>query len=340
MRLLVSFLVLFLSYTPSEVLYVNSKYLCFFMLAIMSIFASSLYNSNLAITEAAWYLQYAFMFATLLRIKIYIRVIEFYCLAFSLYFLAFVAQGNTVYILETGRVSRNAIGYGLTLLCVLYYISLDQNKKIVRYSYIIPAIMSVVIVWSGSRSGILSFVILLIGDLLGRRDNRNYKKIFRIIAFVILIYVVYMYLSMKGFTDAYFSAFSTKSGLKLIEDTRFEIIREYARQSSENIFNIVLGTKLDSVPIIARLSGNPHNMFVRLHANFGIVFFMIICICSIRALIYLFKENIGMAFVFLALLARGFSDIVGFSGLYDPVVYYFIFYFCNKYSDNNIYQKK
>ncbi len=290
--------------------------------AWIGLFIGILYNNNLEWTELIWCIKYFCIAYVLLQGELWEKPVIITYMGFVLFFFLSFYKGQSIFTLAES-VSRNAIGMNLLLLVSIYYISITR-KEGHRFSFMVPLSFLLITFWTGSRSSIITAFILLFGEIFSRKKEQS-RKIFLKLAIILMLFVLsVMWLNKSGRLDSYLGAFALKSNLVLIQDTRFELIAVYFDSCVKKMGNLFWGADLNSIPRIAYFSGNPHNMFIRLHANFGLVFFLLITIKSIKTSVYLLKNNQMLFFVFVAMLARGFADIVGFTGLFDPIIYFFL----------------
>ena len=112
-----------------------------------------------------------------------------------------------------------------------------------------------------------------------------------------------------------------------IQDSRTDINAEYISESSRTIQNLMFGSPLDNVIAIKEVEGNPHNSFIRLHVYFGIIGVVIFISIFILSIFKLFKMRAYLLlYLLFALLLRAFTDSAAFHGVFDPLIYFLLFY--------------
>lgn len=309
----------------------------FYSSLIILMTLSYLYNRNIDFTYILLYFQYIFITVALIRICLWKSCVFFYLLIIFIFYSWKIMLGYLPDDIMISTLSRNNISIYILLFCALYYISFNKKNK---GNYIIALVGFVICLWSGSRSGIFSSIILLVGVVITeierlKKLKEGIKKIkyllMQLAAIICIVVIVHFVINNSNFLESVFYMFRIKNssnafGEGIIYDIRFMIIRDYLNSVLCNMKNFFWGAPYKSIDLIQWLQGNPHNMYISLHSHFGLVGFVLIVFYSIFSLLFFLKANRLYFFVFLSVLVRGFSDNAGFFGIYDPIVFYFIFY--------------
>lgn len=309
----------------------------YFMLLIVHALSVSV-NHNLGMTSIVQYFRYIFIAVALPRVKLDSRITRAVLWCLILFFLSFMLRGvNADAIIRNSSV--NAISAHLILFEFLFLISADGNNGV--DSLIVALLSMFIIIWSGSRSGIIGGFFIILASL--KTDGYDFLK-------RIKIYLKYFPAAIAAFLFIYlnresvFRTIITKRMIRsqygqenLLQDVRFQAIREYAEAVFTNIQNFIWGESLSNVSSIVILGKNPHNSYIQLYAMFGFAGFFIVTVLIIRSL-YLFYKNkhFSLLFLLMAIFLRSFSDILAFVGYYDPLFWYMIFEiplfrYCNGY---------
>lgn len=309
----------------------------FYSSLIILMTLSYLYNRNIDFTYILLYFQYIFITVALIRTCLWKGCVFFYLLIIFIYYSWKIVLGYLPDDIMISTLSRNNISIYILLFCALYYISFNKKNK---GNYIIALVGFVICLWSGSRSGIYSSIILLVGVVTTeierlKKLKEGIKKIryllMQLAAIICMVVIVHFVINNSNFLDSVFYMFRIKNsnnafGEGIIYDIRFMIIRDYLNSVLYNMKNFFWGAPYKTIDLIQWLQGNPHNMYISLHSHFGLLGFVLIVFYSIFSLLFFLKANRLYFFVFLSILVRGFSDNAGFFGIYDPIVFYFIFY--------------
>lgn len=309
-----------------------------FSLLILSIAVGCIMNKNLEYTEIIWYFKYIFIVYVLLKDRLWKVPFLIAFFMWSLFLVVQMLSGVKATELTHG-VSQNAIGLYLLPFIVLFFIA-TRDKPSTKYNVFLAVTYSFISVWTGSRSAVIVGLLLMMDCILFEKNRVSKKILLRLVAVGILLFAVVGYLQATGKINAYFDLISGREQRPISEEPRFVIIMEYLESCSLSIKNFLFGAKLGTTPLIAMYGGNPHNMLIRLHANMGLVCFLVITWLIAWTIIRLSKNNKTYLFVFIALLFRGITDSIGFTGSYDPLVLYFIFFTYRNYRRYGIGQIK
>ncbi|MHB1484509.1 MAG: hypothetical protein ACYCYI_07560 [Saccharofermentanales bacterium] len=301
-----------------------------FSLLIVCLLLSSVYNGNMALSEIIIYAQFIFLSLCLFRIRMWHIASLASALGITGFCILQIARGVSPDSVMVG-VSRNSISIYIMVFVVLYYISLQQNGF--KPNIYIASLAFLSAIWGGGRSGIYALALFLAAVVIGRYLELKYSDIsvmvYRRMKYGVFLVVgliaVIAYMAQNGdFVDSLLSIYRAKSSVNAADDIRFTMIAEYASIAVKNIWSLLLGVPLGMVKSMQVYNGNPHNMYINLHAQFGLIPFIAIMVLCVNAAIKLARENVMWLLIFISLLFRGFSDIVGFYGVFDPLIFWFV----------------
>ncbi len=245
--------------------------------------------------------------------KLY-KTINYIILLFFLYYIIRGVPPDEIF-----SVSRNFISVVL-LICTGYQIiSSYQNNK--RPSLILLLLSLIVAIWSIGRSGISTYLFLLICYPFISNLKFHYKVMF--ITFIVLTCVaLYIYLYESLFVTA-ISRFQTMG----FEDIRETVNKDYFFTTIQSPLNVLIGTPLTTIKSMFYVDYNPHNSFIRLHIFYGLFGFIIVISTLITSLFkYLVNGNYIFMIMLIALIFRSAVDSTSFHGPLDILIYFFLFF--------------
>lgn len=303
---------------------VNSYLMLFGALFTILMLLSSLYNANADYLDTLWIWSYIGIAA--LVYECYISPKVFWGVAYSviLFILFFMFQGHAAdELLKMG--SENNISAYIIFFVLLGYLSEKKDNKAMRY---IPAFLILAIsLWTGSRSGVLSTVVLIgcifLHTLLVVRKGKL-GTLFKI-GFLVFVGIW----AVNHFFGDYMVSFFEKMDRYGNTSIRTEIWLEYMNGVFDNLGNFLFGVNMfdGKSPLLKYYDGNTHNSFLMLHEKFGIVGVLIGCIFMIKSILRA-KSNKNIVLIIVALVAsvRMFFDWIAFPGLYDVIFWIFALY--------------
>lgn len=302
-----------------------------FSLLMVFLLLSSFYNDNMALSEIIIYAQFIFLSLCLFRIKLWHVASLISIFGITGFCILQIVRGVSPDSVMVG-VSRNSISIYIMIFVVLYYISLQQNGF--KPNIYIASLAFLSAVWGGGRSGIYALALFLVAVVIGRYIELRYSDIsvtvyrrmkYGVFLIIGLIAAVAYMAQNEDFIDSLLSIYRAKSSVSAVDDIRFTMIAEYAGIAIKNVWSLLLGVPLGIVKSMRVYNGNPHNMYINLHAQFGLIPFIAVAVLCGNVLINFARENIMWFLIFLSLLFRGFSDIAGFYGVFDPLIYFFLY---------------
>lgn len=287
---------------------------------------SIIYNHNFSYSSILLVMRHFFIAMALARTKINKKLIS---IAF------WVLVGYFVYLLVTGyytggvgrSISQNAISIYLVLFLALHFLA---NQEVFDLnSWMMVGVSMILTIWTGSRGGIISIATLIIGMIICERKKINFRhlriKILLGIGIGILITLLGIWYIDKKVGLDYYLLLLRRSRESLRDNVRFRIIAEYIEATKTSFGSLLFGVKLGTTSLIGILEGNPHNSYIYAHANFGIVYLILILFLLMRACKNYFTKKDLLLYVLICIALRSFSDIPAFPGIYDALFYYLIF---------------
>lgn len=299
----------------------------FFM--VVSSFLAMIFGEN-NVLESFVFLVSNFGFATAFLFSYEkSKKFSFVVLGFLIWFSAYALAGLEAE--KFFRVSRNFISIFLLLILSIYYIFCWRDNR--KPTLFIPFIIFVLSVWAGGRSGIaVSFFVF--ASSLFFIEKRNSKKLLIILMGLSSLVCLMLFFESIISLDLAFERFS-RLGL---DSVRWDINRVYYNEAFNNIKNLMFGVPLEEINLISSLGSNPHNSFIALHLNYGLLGFVFVITLLLITIVFLFYNKLWIVIiVFVACISRSFFDISAFYGPLDPIVYsiFFIFIYFKFFEERN-----
>lgn len=307
-------------------------FVCFFLFYLITLLLEAILIENVDIVHfmRSIALYGTFMIMILFPIKYYQGFILFYITA--CYFIKAFLSGEM--FKEVLANSGNYISIFLILSLSLYYIGLNNTKRTITLIDIIPIIISLLItVWSNSRSGMIIFFFLFVTFLLVLIFNSKHRESKYIRFFYILLAMSSFFIIWYCFNEYEeifnFSKFERKG---FDGEDRVDMWLAYWYKMHDSIFYFLFGAPLGEIPIIRNVLNNPHNSFIQLHAQNGIVMFVVFFIFLFKSIVIYARHNIIYLLLIIAIMARGMTDVMIF-GQYGMVVVLYLVLLPYKYKD-------
>lgn len=242
----------------------------------------------------------------------------FYCLAG--YFLLLIVSG-----VPGGAAlkycSYNGISQAMLAACIPLYIVLNsENKK----TDLIPALLTLFIsVWGIGRSGILASLVLFSGLLLAKLKGRP-KSVLHLAAYLVLAFFV-MAATNFSFIRGAVQHYAERGGTWR-DEARSTMWTNYFRNL--DLQRVAFGANVVTDPWSEGEVNeyNYHSSFISLHSQAGLAGLLTMAL-MILALAMLYRTNMVLFSLFLALSLRASVDQFIFFGRFDFIPFFFIFYF-------------
>lgn len=209
--------------------------------------------------------------------------------------------------------SENNISVYLLLLVCLYFYSIRKKNQLPY----IPILLTLVItLWSASRGGLISVGLLLVGASLYNYTQIKGRK--NLIIFLIILALFSCFFGIDSF-NSLLEPMETKFRNYGAESLRFLIWNDYFNSALNDPIQFVFGVKIFNFSNVwLSHYGNPHNSFLTLHANFGMLGVFFVFFGFMKKIIDILVQRDFVFFVILAaLISRSFFDWTAFSGPYD-----------------------
>lgn len=130
-------------------------------------------------------------------------------------------------------------------------------------------------------------------------------------------------MSHQEIYELIFSRFIEKSDTDLQDEPRYLMNMEYL-SNLNNPMSFLFGAGFDKCPTIA-FYNNPHNTFVYIHGNYGIIWLLVWTFVFIKSILLFVKTKQWLpCFYIAAILIRLTSDTLAGPGVLDIILFYFI----------------
>lgn len=211
-----------------------------------------------------------------------------------------------------GFISSVLIAYAMFIQGLDY----SNNRKL---DFVMPLFVLALSIYGLSRSGLLcSFLYLsIILAVTFESLNKWFKGLFLLILIAFVIYSIPYVMEFYEYSEMV-TKFENK-GMDL--DYRDEFWRWYF--SNIDLMTFVTGVDYHSYLNTMGFNDNIHNSYIKLHGTLGLmgIFLMIYILKRIK---YFVKRDVIMAFLFIILLVRGFTDTIYFFTYLDFAVFYYV----------------
>ena len=322
-------LILFIIVFGTERKGLSSAEIAFFILMFLSQMISSFINGNSEFTGVVLGLRYVFIAILTVQAKLNYKIILLAYYSLYTYIIYMLFTGNAVSSL-TYQVSYNSITVIGVSLLALSYIAAHQNGRNIQIIQAIVLLFTAV--WVGTRTGIIIGVFLVICLLFFAGVTRE-KKVQRakmLLSIVVVCgIVIFLFSKTSRWEEFLFQyTYKTSHGGSLFDDVRWQMVAEYVDECLSNPVYFLIGGSYSEIHLIHLFENNPHNMFISLHANYGLLGFLMVIFFLIKTGVIFYKKNKVYLFVLIALVFSGFGNICGFPGLYDTLTFYLILVAC------------
>ncbi|MDD4672228.1 MAG: hypothetical protein PHI03_04780 [Bacteroidales bacterium] len=230
---------------------------------------------------------------------------------------------------EIFSISRNFISVVLLIAASYHIISAHQNNKKISLILLISSL--VLSIWATGRSGIIVFTLLLLSVILIDKKYKKYRVYF-VSLLLIVVYLIYIFL----FSDLLNSGLVRFVNYGIEDSARSGVNTEYIAKMKESFLYILTGAPLKEVQSIVALDLNPHNSIIRLHIYYGLLGVLCLSFLLIKTSCFFIREkNYIYLSLLICLLLRSLVDSTSFHGPLDPLLFYLLFLFLDKKSNEN-----
>lgn len=240
---------------------------------------------------------------------VYYLIVAFF---YSQYFIIGV-DSHGVLGLRSGAINTIVL-LSLSVIIQLYDYHYYQKISLLPSVVILP-----IAVMSWNRTGLLSSAIYMLSVFFVGSSNVS-KKNTRTALYVLLIFFI-LFMVVR-----YYDWFQETSIYSKIEEQgansgRSSIWSDYF--STFGIIQFLFGRAIDEHHLLLGTFANPHNSFIMLHAQTGVLAVFFICVVIKRLWLY-WKKNRFVFMLFFVLILRCFFDMAYFFQPFDFVFYTFI----------------
>ena len=335
---LVGFYALLYSVLKKGIRGINAYLILIGVLYSVFMILSLLYNGNADYMDLLWI--WAYMGIAILTYEFEISKRTYWNIAYFIIVLIciYVVRGGAAdNLLSMG--SQNNISAYVIFFVIMGYLSLMKEKRTIKYYAIFLTLA--ICLWTGSRAGIISASLLLVGTFLYNFLAIKGQKIQSLVKWCGLI--CFAVWAVNHFFGKYLLGLTAKLDRYGSGSIRTEIWREYIQGIEANIGNFFLGanTSDGTYQWLSFYNGNTHNSFLMLHAKFGLLALGLLIVLIFFVVHKAIKEkNYIMIIILLAASARMFFDWIAFPGLYDVLFWYMYLYILSRhdYEDRRLEQ--
>ncbi len=249
----------------------------------------------------------------------------FFYVSISFFIIAYFTGVKAAFVLTS---SGNYVSVLMILSAALYYISLYNSGLKLKLIHLLPALICFLLsIWARGRGGILTCTILLALLVLCYTINFAHSGgsiRYFVIAIIVIVALGCLYIADINPIEDFFSL--GKWSNKGFNNNDREIIwAAYYEKLKESVIYILNGAPLNDIPIIHSFNNNTHNSFIQLHANNGLVPFLIFMVFMVKSLIKYIRENkYLMAIVLFTLFIRGMTEKFIFGQYGMPIMMYLV----------------
>lgn len=251
----------------------------------------------------------------------YINATIFFYISIAVFIVAYFTGIQASTLLTS---SGNYVSVLIILAAAIYYISLNNSGKAFRLIHVMPSFICLLLaVWAGGRGGILSctvLFVLLIGYYLANYVRAGGARRYVFVLIVSSVVVIYLCLYSINFIDIFMSLGKWSS--RGIDNTARELIwNSYFEKMDENLLYILNGAPLNDIAILQIYDNNTHNSFIQLHANNGLIMFVLFAFLMIKAFLYQIKnKQFLLLIILITVVIRGMTDKFIFGQYGMPII--------------------
>jgi hypothetical protein len=305
----------------------NTYNILVIVLLVMLMLASNFYNGNKNLLGLLFSTSYFLVGIIIINTKLNHKIFTFSFFIHTAILLFFILTGKDANEIFK-NISRNYISVIMLMQYSLLYLSFYMNNKKMT---IIPSFLVVIVsIFSMGRSGIISGLILFVGNYIFSIKNFRINKLVtskkKSLLILVLVLIAFFIFFSDGinFLDNVKVATNRFNNINISENPRSEIIREYFISAS-SLGNFLWGVNISKIPLFQYWNLNLHNSFLHLHAEFGILGVAFIVFGLIKKMVQFIKKREGFFLVLLiSIIVRSLTDKVAFSGIYDSLFITFI----------------
>ncbi len=298
---------------------------------------------SLVTTDGAYFYDWDLMKYTLCYIGVALGLISHkngLLPAFLIYYavvidtlIRIVILGEDIHMFMLSGSSYNYIPVIIMLYLMIYLIIRHQNGMGIS----LPATLlffAVTVVSYGRSSMIAGAVLLALAVYQNYVGSTN--KWYRLFLIgVSILCIVVMLAFILGASELFNSLFGKFLSMGLDSNGRMSIWGTYIQDCLYSWQDFFFG---GNAYLAHPDDGNLHNIFLQMHASFGLIFTVVnvwvICGFIIRSIK---KKDIFITCLLIGFLVKAFFDKIVFLGYNEIVYFYFMFYYFEEYSNSKIF---
>lgn len=240
-----------------------------------------------------------------------------YCMSVILYCGYHIYIGSNLNTELFLTSSRNYIS--VLAIFSIYTVFISNNNNKLKISLLVG--ISLVIVFSNSRSGLISLAILLIGFVLNFFITIKSPKVrVLLLALSILSIVIFYYIQSNLLSDI-FLTIKRLQAAGLSDPGRQAVITCYINNMDIQSFLLGIDFNNHHCSFLANNNDNPHNSFIKLYGNMGLGSYIIVYLLIISFVNLIRHKKITLAFFLLSFIFRGATDIIFFFQSWDAFIF-------------------
>lgn len=293
---------------------------------LFSGFLSIVYTKNSDLYSVVVGLKYIGISILLYKHKVNFKYTRTLFYSVSLFFFYYMFNGidpSDIFL-----SSRNMLSVIMIFCTSLIFISNDVANLSPYY----VIINSIICIWAAGRSGIVASFIILLG-FLWIHYSKHRRKILKTV-FLVIIVISSINFLVPEVRDSVVSNYNSSINyfkLKGFESDERNLLRQqYVEEIKENPVSLFLGVNKKKNAYFSLFGYNLHNSYLDLHSNYGLLGVLIIFVGLIVVFRNLYRSKDYFKILLLtSLLLRIYTDTIAFRGIFEVLIYYFIFYFSN-----------
>lgn len=258
------------------------------------------------------------------------RIFKFSTILLSVLVILFLFDRNFYEILV--ETSRNSLSfYGVMLTCPIifnyYKNNVDKTNDDITINnvFIMSVLVFIISVFSIGRGGILASSFFLVGTciilLTRRRGKSTWEKIKKVLIIILMSSVIVGLVVSPDYYNLLFSRFVERQSIDILNEPRMIMINQYM-QSLNYFEQIVFGFDRNLCSMIYAYGGNPHNSFILVHSNYGLIGLLFVILLFLRGIFNGLKRGKYLfSILLITIIIRSFADSFFGNGFADVIIY-------------------
>ncbi len=251
----------------------------------------------------------------------------------ALVILKFMIVGFSGNIYTTS--SSNYVSVYLMYPTVIYYILCEKNGKASRsFLAIVVWVLSLL---SRGRGGIIATTVLVVGLLIVKYKNTGgaFKLLIMIIGILVLtVAVLNIERIIRVLDTSVVSEYFRQRGMR---SSRTYVWSEYIERTICDFKNIIIGTDVKNVLLVQELNGNPHNSFIAVHMNNGLIMLVLVLVLFVRQITRSIRNRYYIYTICaLSMVIRSFTDSIFWPTYGTAVLFFLLFIDLKEHNHNRV----